>query len=65
MGGGFQDAYIAMLLVGSILVMDRKGFTWRNCKDICLPSWEARYLLLGFLYVSRSGYWLWYSRSTV
>ena len=24
MGGGFQDAYIAMLLVGSILVMDRK-----------------------------------------
>jgi len=24
MGGGFQDAYIAMLLVGSIMVMDRK-----------------------------------------
>ena len=24
MSGGFQDAYIAMLLVGSILVMDRK-----------------------------------------
>jgi len=24
MGGGFQDAYIAMLLVGSILIMDRK-----------------------------------------
>lgn len=29
---GFQDAYIAMLLVGSILVMDRKIIPQRNSK---------------------------------
>lgn len=40
MSGGFQDAYIALLLVGSILVMDRR-FCWEPLPDICPPFWAA------------------------
>ena len=45
MSGGFQDAYIAMLLVGSILVMDRKillGATIRYLPTVIgSPGWSA------------------------
>ena len=64
MNGGFQDAYIACLLVGAVLIMDRK----------ILLSATARYLpaiigvaglCAGLLRAGWSGHWLRSGRSAV